>query len=94
MSKPFAKLFDTPQGQLLVTTETGTSEAYGPCLRTRGADAGGIIVEITHGPWPDTPGGWDHVQALLDAFDQAQAEECAASFVRMIANLSSEDAHD
>lgn len=85
--EPFAKLFDTVLGQLLVTTENGSSDESGPCLKIRAAALHGVEPSISHGPWPDDTAGWAKVAKLLADFDQEQADDWAAKLTGMVTNL-------
>lgn len=82
----FAKLFETPDGQLLVVTDSD-GEEDGPRLTIRAASIDGVTPQISHGPWSDDSEGWDHVHRLLADFDQAQADDWAAKLTAMVRNF-------
>lgn len=84
----FAKLYDTPNGQFLVTTETGDD---GPCVKMRAASVGGVECSIMLGPWSDDDAGWDHVDRILAEFTQAEADQRAASMQAMVRGFLSNE---
>jgi hypothetical protein len=88
MSEPFAKLFDTPHGQLLVTREYDAMEGKYEIV-VRGAGNGTMTPEVRLGGWDDDE------EASRDALaktDQAMAERNAAELAAMVNGLSSDAA--
>ncbi|MHB9879127.1 hypothetical protein ACSMXM_05635 [Pacificimonas sp. ICDLI1SI03] len=85
--KPFAKLFDTPHGQLLVTrdyideNDDGEEEEAVVC---RGATRHGIHATIKMGGWADAA----PADAAFAKVDQDGAEELAATMAKMIDGFS------
>lgn len=77
--KPFAKLFDTAEGQFLVTLVETDDEQ--PGVECRAADVNGVTAKITLSGWGDGEAGQERAFAM---FDQERAEE-GASMVRNIA---------
>lgn len=71
--QPFAKLFDTPHGQLLVyLCETDDGD---PAIRAVGADLNDVRPQAVMSGWPD---GEAEARRQFDKIDQAAAEEQAA----------------
>lgn len=81
MSEIFAKL-ETING-LQILAELVESDD-GPKVRFRRDD--GIICQVTLGPWPDTPEGWDKAE---DALAKADMSFFAAKLDNVIADLKS-----
>lgn len=73
---PFARLFDTPHGQLLVTTQAQDDDELWP-LTIKCADVGDVIAELSFKFEAEA----DRNAALAD-YDQAQAEQIAAGMRR------------
>jgi hypothetical protein len=82
----FAKLFDTPHGQLLVTTDT--DEEGDPCIHIRGEDVNGVQVVYAVSGWTDET----KADAVLAGYTQEMADKAAASLHRTLANLTTEEA--
>lgn len=87
MSAPFAKLFDTAFGQILVTTENESGDNFGPCLSIRGEGNEWASPTVTHGPWKDSPDGREFRDKIFCEFDQAQADKWAAEFTKMFGQI-------
>lgn len=78
----FAKLFDTPHGQLLVFMEDGDDE---PVIRVIGAVYEGVQPSATLSGWPNDEEGQ---QAAFDSIGQEQANNLASDFRSMLEKLS------
>jgi hypothetical protein len=74
---PFAKLFNTRFGQLLVTLNNPTPEIDGPHIVIRGAGPREYTPEFIMA-YTGTDEGWLSAAAAFDAFSQAIAEGAAA----------------
>lgn len=84
MTEIFAKLFDTPHGQLLVfLDETDEGE---PCLHVIGAYRGGARPAAKISGWEGDAEA--KAEAALAATDQAQADQMAADFAAALAQFA------
>lgn len=84
--RKFARLFDTPDGQLLITKEFDDEEhPDAPYrLRIRGEGIKGIDASLSYG-W-DTPA---QRREAFDEFTQGQAEVAAKDLAATLRNFSS-----
>jgi hypothetical protein len=83
VSAPFAKLFDTAHGQLLVfLDETDDSE---PAITVIGAYVDDVRPQAKLSGWEDPEGGQARA---FDKIDQASAEEMAARLHAMVKGLA------
>jgi hypothetical protein len=87
MSAPFAKLFDTPHGQLLAFLDQ--TEDYEPAIKLMGAEHAGVCPAMTLSGWDDAEEGQARAFA---AIDQAAAEKHAAGFHNMLAKFAGGEA--
>jgi hypothetical protein len=74
---PFAKLFNTRYGQLLVTLNNPTPEHEGPHIVIRGAGPREYTPEFVMA-YSNTDDGWLSAARAFDAFSQEVAEGAAA----------------
>lgn len=77
----FAKIFDTPHGQLLAFMDTENDE---PVIVLKGEPYKGVIPSATISGWDDEEVGQ---QREFDAIDQAKAEGTAKSLRQAVASL-------
>jgi hypothetical protein len=77
----FAKLFETPDGQLLVTLEALDSEDRHP-MKVRCADVDGIVCELT--PSFETERA---ARAAFDHYDQPTADQMARGMRLGVRNM-------
>jgi hypothetical protein len=77
MSPTFAKLFDTPHGQLLVFMDMDNDE---PILRVMGAPVRGVCPATSFSGWDDPDVGQ---RKAFDMTDQEHAEKLAAALFAM-----------
>lgn len=85
MAGPFAKLFDTPHGQLLVVKDGVDDDDQYP-LSIRGEEFGGVIAAFN--PAYQTS---DACDAAFERFDQAEADRQAEGLRKMLTSLLSEE---
>jgi hypothetical protein len=83
MSGPFAKLFETPHGQLLAYLDE--TDEGDPAITVIGADVNGVRPSAKMSGWPE---GEDGQRAAFDKLTQQMAEEQAAAFHHMVAQLA------
>lgn len=83
MPETFARLEDTPYGQILATIQNGESSEgeEGPCVSYRIAERRGLTPEMTIGPWVDSDEGW---AAARRTFENANLQETAEKLANMI----------
>jgi len=81
MSEPFAKLFDTPHGQLLAYLDDDEEER--PSIRVIGAYVRGVRPAANLGYDDD-----DAQRRGFEKFDQEMANGTAADFFRLVAGLA------
>ncbi len=83
MSDIFAKLFDTPDGQLLAfLDETDDSE---PAVTVIGARVEGVRPKVKMSGWPDGEAGQ---RLAFDKIDQALANKSAADLRAVAAGMA------
>ena len=56
---------------------------YGPCVVTRCDPT--VTMEVTEGPWPDTPSGWNEAEAVMKA---KNLEEFASTAVDLTSRVA------
>lgn len=90
MSAPetFAKLFNTPDGQILVTIDWDDDNEVG-VVNIRAASRHGVVPAMKLGGWPDDVAG---ARKAFDAIGQADADRHARSFADMLDHFLSESA--
>lgn len=88
--EPFAKLFDTPDGQILVTIDWDDDDEK-DVVNIRAAARHGIVPAMKLGGWPEDEAG---ARNAFDAIGQAEADKQARSFAAMIDSLIAERAKD
>ena len=89
MNNPFAKLFDTPHGQLLVMVEGMEDDNEGPTLNIRGEAFKDVVPSFKLGPFEDSDDGWRAVNSLLASIDQETADHHAASLFNVLEDFMS-----
>ena len=77
----FAKIFNTPHGQLLAFMDTENDE---PVIVLKGAAFKGVVPSATLSGWKDEEAGQ---QREFDEIDQAKADDTAKALHSAIANL-------
>lgn len=83
---PFAKLFDTPDGQILVTIDWDDDDEV-DVVNIRAASRHGIVPAMKLGGWPDDEAG---ARKAFEAIGQDEAERQARSFAAMLDKFVSE----
>jgi hypothetical protein len=86
MTKQFAKLFDTPHGQMLYYLDDTDDEE--PAIMVIGAYVRGVRPSAKLSGWPDEEAG--QLRAFAE-IEQAAADETAAAFYRMADDLAPRD---
>ncbi len=86
----FAKVFETPHGQLLVTIDWD-DDAEIDVINVRGASRHGVMPELKASGWEDAATG---ARITFDAFDQEAAERHAKGFADMLDRFVTEDSSD
>lgn len=83
---PFAKLFDTPDGQLLAFLDS--TDDYEPAIKVIAAAVNGVVPSATLSGWTDGEQGQQRAFTLID---QAAAEHHAKALRNVVRDMATPD---